>query len=298
MKCLILLSYKSSGSSACQNLLARYPGIHHVSKTRHFEHETLYWTKAASVLRLPQQKMLDSEVPLSRGTARADIVTLLCENVKGFIPPPDDAELIFTGWRKLCQTFAPVFLEKSPHHLLQWSALELMRDSMERLPDVAFYFLGVVRNPMDTLYSVFRRWKTPPEQAQYEWLIAYRNLLKFRDMVGERLIILRYEEMIRSPQSLHPVCDALTIKRKCISEGYWYQPSQARWKTHPLYGFVLAEDVLRFAQNYGYTRDELIHSSNPLWPYYRDASRCLYRRLFLPVIRRAAECKRWGRGRG
>ncbi len=68
-QCIIILSIKSSGSSACQNLLSKFSQVSYVPKTRHFENETLYWTKAASVLGLPQVDMIDSEVPISKEKA-------------------------------------------------------------------------------------------------------------------------------------------------------------------------------------------------------------------------------------
>ena len=150
-------SSKSSGSSALQNLLAKLPQVDHISKTRHFEYETLYWTKAASVLRLPQVDMLDSEVPISKERARLDLINLLCDNLESYTPPSDNDELIFGGWKLLCQNYSPVFLEKSPHHLHQWSALELINECIERIPEVDFLIVGLVRNPMAILYSAWDR---------------------------------------------------------------------------------------------------------------------------------------------
>ena len=80
-KNIILLSEKSSGSSACQNLLARFTNIRHVAQTRHFENETLYWTKAASILGKSQIKMVDSEVPIDPVKAKSDLISLLRDNL-------------------------------------------------------------------------------------------------------------------------------------------------------------------------------------------------------------------------
>ena len=118
-KCIIILSSKSCGSSACQNLLAKLANIRHVEKTRHFENETLYWTKAASILNLSQVKMLDSEVPIGPSKAKKDLVDLLRDNVGDVPGQLIDKEFIFQGWRMLCEHYYPVFIEKSPHHLNQ-----------------------------------------------------------------------------------------------------------------------------------------------------------------------------------
>ncbi len=69
-KCIILLSEKSSGSSAIQNLLANYTKISHLANTRHYENESLYWVKASSVLGLKQNNMIASEVPIDMETAK------------------------------------------------------------------------------------------------------------------------------------------------------------------------------------------------------------------------------------
>ena len=111
-KSIIILSDKSSGSSACQNLLSEFADIRHVAQTRHFENETLYWTKAASLLGRPQRKMVDSEVPIAKEEARSQLIELLKENLDGFDLPPDDHTLVMEGWARLCRQYAPIFVEK------------------------------------------------------------------------------------------------------------------------------------------------------------------------------------------
>jgi hypothetical protein len=118
-KCIIILSERSSGSSALQNYLVKFAGARHAVTRRHFESETLYWTKAASVLGLPQIKMADSRVPFGAKEARHDLLVLLGENVPDFQAPADDFEWIMQGWRQLCWRYAPLFVEKSPHHLCE-----------------------------------------------------------------------------------------------------------------------------------------------------------------------------------
>ena len=122
----MILSEKSSGSSACQNLIYDVASAKYVSNTRHFEHETLFWTKAASVLGLEQLDALDCEVPIRPGKARADLIALLTSNIPGYDPPADTRQMVFEGWKRLCESHRPIFLEKSPHHLFQWSALQLI----------------------------------------------------------------------------------------------------------------------------------------------------------------------------
>ena len=112
-KCVVILSDKCSGSTALQDLVTEFTSARCVTHTRHIYSETLFWCKAASVLDRPQVKLLNSEVPIPSKRARSDLVTLLRENLGAYEDPESDDELVFEGWRLLCEAFAPVFLEKS-----------------------------------------------------------------------------------------------------------------------------------------------------------------------------------------
>lgn len=276
MKCLIILSEKSSGSSACQYLLASTKVVRCVSKTRHYENETLYWTKAASILGLPQLPAVDSEVPMKPEIARRDLIQLLKDNLDDFEPPVDDRLLIFNGWRRLCEKFGPVFLEKSPHHLYQWPAIELILECIHLMPDIDFRVIGLIRNPMDTIYSQFVRWRTRPEALQRQWLTAYSNLRKLQQILGEKLCILRYEDMVSSLSSMKSIFDFLKLE---YPHSYpLHKNSISKWKTDRLFGFSLSEDVIDLARGYGYLDEEIINKNrSPVWIPYRELSRFAYR---------------------
>lgn len=182
---ITLLSDKSSGSSALQREFAHHSGVHHITETPHNEYETLYWLKAAALLGLPLASMRYSNVlPMRSDAARKAIVQLVSGNTAGWTSSPGDEALVFGGWEALCRSCGPVFFEKSPHHVHQRSALSLMLQAIERLPEISFRFIGLVRNPMDTLYSMWSRWRYVPEQRQDEWVRAYRNLLWFQEQVA------------------------------------------------------------------------------------------------------------------
>lgn len=281
LKCIIILSSKSSGSSALQNLLANFPQVNHITKTRHFEYETLFWTKAASVLGLPQVDMLDSEVPIGKEKAKSDLVKLLKENIAVYTPPNDEKELIFVGWKLLCEKYSPVFLEKSPHHLHQWSALELILKCIEKFPEIDFLLIGLVRNPMAALYSSWDRMRADPEKNQYEWFTAYTNLMEFRSKVSDKLIIVRYEDLVRDVSCLEPVLNFIDVKASDNLRSYMHMKSVQKWRNDRFYGFRLSEEVTQLAEKFGYGRDELENESSTFWPLYKDASRSIHR-----VIRR------------
>ncbi|MFQ5583780.1 MAG: sulfotransferase [Calditrichia bacterium] len=263
-KCITILSYKSCGSSALQYLLAGFPGVHHIANTRHHFNETLYWTKAASVLELPLKKMIDTEVPFSTEEARSGLITLLDENLDDFNPNAitADRELIFDGWQRLVESHGPVFVEKSPHHLYQWAAVELILQSMENLPEIDFLLIGLVRNPMDVLYSAFRRWGTPPEQGQFEWLQAYQNLLRLKEIVGDKLFILRYEDLISNINYLKPVFDFMGVHTHFADEWYFHTQSLRKWRYDESFYFRLSPEVFTLALKYGYKEEDLVKNES------------------------------------
>lgn len=291
-KCVIILSEKSSGSSACQNLLAKFANIQNVTSTRHYENETLYWTKAASILDKPQIQMVDSEVPIPRDKAQANLISLLQENIKDFVTPEDDKTLIMEGWRLLCRQYTPIFLEKSPHHLCQWSALELIVECMEKFEgEIDFLLIGLVRNPLDTLYSQYTRWKSPPEKVQQQWLTAYQNLLKLQDIAGDRLVIVRYEDIVTSPEYLQKVFDFCGVSLGAADKTYLHAKAIHKWKSDNWFGFSLSEEVIELAEQFGYQRDELTNDTYLLWPLVRNVSRTI-NKIVQPLKMSAVQSKR------
>ena len=275
-KSIIILSEKSSGSSACQNLLVKFADIEHVSTTRHNENETLYWTKAASILGKSQLKMVDSEVPIEREKAKAELISLLTDNLDDYVPPVNEEDLIMEGWRLLCKNHSPIFLEKSPHHLCQWSAIELIIECIKKTNDVDFLLIGLVRNPMDTIYSQYKRWKSPPEKVQQQWLIAYQNLLKLKDIMGDQLVIVRYEDMVSSLEYLEPVFEFCEVTVNTADKTYLHQKSLQKWKNDVFFGFLLSNEAIDLAEKYGYQRDKLTNETYLLWPVVRIFSYMAY----------------------
>jgi len=279
-KCIILLSCKSSGSSACQNLLAKQADISHISNTSHGENETLYWSLSTSILELPQLNMVDSEVPIQNSKALEELKLLLKNNLNYEFRYESEEKLIFNGWKALCEQFSPIFFEKSPHHLYQWSSLELIIQCIERFPEIDFLLIGLVRNPMDTLYSAFTRWKTPPETNQMVWLESYSNLLKLKKRLRNKLLIIRYEDMVSIPDTLSPVFEFCGVKAVDENLTYFHKSSLAKWKLDRFFGFNLSPEVINLAKEYGYKQDDLLNTKSIFWPIYRRVTR-LYYRLFI-----------------
>lgn len=228
--------------------------------------------------------MLDSEVPISADSARKDLVQLLTDNLSAFDIPSDDKELIFDGWIQLCRKNSPIFLEKSPHHLYQWSALELIMEAIQWNKDVDWLLIGLVRNPMDVLYSAFRRWRIDPEKLQYEWLVSYQNLRRLADMLPGKFFTIRYEDMVSSADFLRPVFEFCDVAMDELRTPYFHDKSIHKWKEDRLFGFELDKTVLELAKTYGYAEDDLVNTGNLMWPVYRRAARAQYK-VVSPLLR-------------
>lgn len=282
-KCIIILSSKSSGSSALQNLLSKAATIQKVGYTEHFKNETLYWTKAASILGLPQDEVLGITAPWGKEKSYQSLVKFLHRNVPGFVIPDDNREMIFEGWRALCYEFAPVFLEKSPHHLRQWSAVELIMEAEKQLTDIDFMFIGLVRNPIDTTYSAFKRWKVKPEKFQYEWLKTYGNLIRLKEVLGDRIVVVRYEDVISSNDSLLPVLSYCGLPEEKLPETYMHGRSVQKWRKNCFFGFQPAPEVVEMAKHFGYTDDELHVENKSAWPDYFAMMKLLHS-IYSPLL--------------
>jgi hypothetical protein len=223
--------------------------------------------------------MVDSEVPLSQEKAKSDLVEFLMENLDSYEPPIENDGLLFDGWKMLCQKYGPIFIEKSPHHLVQWSAIELILECMKRVSEIEFLIVGLVRNPMDMVYSTWRRWRSLPERSQYEWATAYKNLLRLKGILGDRLVMIHYEDMVTDHyclRQLHEFIGVPSNERGCT---FLHSRSLGKWKRDKYYGFQMSEEILTLAENYGYARAEMANSRSVMWPFQQYVSRFVYTML-------------------
>lgn len=255
-KCIILLSEKSSGSSIVQKFVTKYTDAKLLPNTRHYENETLYWTKAASLLGLDQHDMVDSEVPLSREHGKSELIKLLRDNLPGYTPPEDDKELVHEGWSMLCKQYSPVLFEKSPHHLCQRAALDLICEQIKRDRDNEYLIVGLVRNPMDTIYSQYDRWCSPPALVESQWLKAYSNLFELKKKLGEQVLILRYEDVANDNNRVKPIINFCGAELPRIKDSYIDTKSLKRWESDANFFHELSSATRTLANEYNYSDDE------------------------------------------
>lgn len=276
---VIILSDKSSGSSLMQALLAGHPETHLIERTPHHEGETLFWCKAAAALGLGQPRMMGSSaIPMTPSTGRRLLLGILNDNTGVEWRLPVTRSLVFDGWTQLTMERSPVFVEKSPHHLHSSAALDLMLQYRRERPEVRMRFLGLVRDPMDTLYSMWSRWALVPERRQFEWMRAYTNLKMLRRLLGDDLRIIRYEDLVNRPTLLFPVAEWAGIRPDGLTLGPIHGGTLGRWRSDPHYGFQMHPDVARLAADFGYGQADRLAGSTPYWPLRREV-RSIERRL-------------------
>lgn len=270
-KVVIVLSSKSAGSSVLHRTLATAADARAVTASAHEENETLYWVKAAAALALPQDPMVRSIVPMTAAAARSSLTAFLAEHgievPAGFPATVDD---LVRAWIALRQAHAPVMIEKSPHHLASASALRLLARLPAADPDADYLFVGLVREPMEVCYSAWRRFRFPPERYEQEWLLSYANLLWCRDLFGDRLVTLRYEDLVADPAVLAPVGAFLGAGADAFDTAELHAGSVGRWRTEPGFGFRLSPATRALARVYGYDDDHGTPHASVLWPLRRS----------------------------
>lgn len=268
---IYILSEKSSGSSFLFRSLRDGLGVTKYPKTHHFESETLYWTKAASILDRPQISMLASAVPYEKERARRELKRFLDTNLTPPLVYESDEEMVFNGWYALIKEYGPVFIEKSPHHLLQWSVLELMLEFEQRYSHlVKCHYVGIVRNPRDVFLSQFRRWNVTPEKLENQWILTYMNWQKFAALphVKDHAELIKYEDLARAPKLIiESLCNKMAVP--CKFHGLEGSKKSKASKHHFLFGYQFSQSVLTLTNSQGYAQESVQGKSSFKWKFYR-----------------------------
>jgi len=125
------------------------------------------------------------------------------------------------------------------------------------VPEIQFLAIGLVRNPVDVVHSSWRRWGSDPEANQHEWLRAARNLQRLSGLLGPRLALLRYEDVVRDPARLDFAHAFAGVPRSRESRGFLHADSIQKWRRDPDFRFALAAPVRDLALELGYRPEEL-----------------------------------------
>lgn len=262
---IIILSSKSSGSTALmQYFIANY-SFQAVLFTRHHEKETLYWSKAAAILGLPQDKLYRSAVSFKKEIVRGQLKEFLKSNNTSGGNGLENKSECFKAYRELIDQFSPRFIEKSPHHLFNRSNLELLIEFMnEHKDEIDFIVIGLVRHPQDVIYSAWTRWKFDCREFEREWIRSYENLFWFREQYPA-VHIVRYEDIARDNSLIQGM-----MKFEMDTSNYSINArSLFKWKVDSSFSHQLSDRTIQLARSYGYdefqTHTTIFWS---LWQYY------------------------------
>lgn len=258
---IIILSEKSSGSSVLQRELSRHSKISTIQITKHTEAETLYWVKAANILGYPKHSFWGGKPPFPKRYSRKSINYLLASNTNidlSRYANCSDWEFIKSGWDNLIESQAPVYLEKSPHHLNQWPALACLNKYIKE-SGKNIKIIGLVRNPLSVIYSAYQRWSSDVYNRQFFWEQSYRNLLAMRQIHGNDSIkIIRYEDLIGNPtDNFKDLFDFLGLDYESQIGSELHSNSLNKWESDPEFSFRLNETVMEIGNEFGYSAEDM-----------------------------------------
>jgi hypothetical protein len=260
-RCYFILSTKSSGSSVLQRHLSALTSAS-LPNSYHWENETLFFTKAASVLGLPQVPLINSHTPYSRQEGMKGLLRFLSDNVGEWTTPLRTEDDMFNAWNAVVRACGGDLVEKSPHHLYQKSVVALMERYADRQQDIDVQFIGLVRNPLATLYSSWRRFGMRPVREERHWVNAYRTLLSLADRRPEQVKIIRYEDMVVEPGRL---ASLLGIDEPAPTSETLHGKSVERWRHDGRFRHHLSDEAIQVAQRFGYQVDELLNPMPRAW---------------------------------
>jgi len=265
----MILSDKSSGSSILQKLLAD-TGYFKKNNPNKFHDESKFWLYALAILDNKSQPSMNYsyEFPANVNEAVFALNKLMQNSEINIIfNNNSNKETFFEAWIKLCEKNNPIFIEKSPHHLHSWQVLKLIFEFMEKNPLQDMRFVGLIRNPMDTLYSMWKRWYAIPAIAEKSWVKAYENLIKFKEIAKDKIVIIKYEDLIYSPgASINNILKLFDIQPIENNFNILYSNSISKWKKDKFFGYYPEVDVIELANLFGYNFESPKKKAIFLWP--------------------------------
>lgn len=257
MNSILLLSDKSSGSTAFQYEVARHPDVSLLNETDHNDHESLYWLKVACAFNRNKADYYQSKVPYSRNEALEQIARLAELNTgRGRrVESLADAGRL---WDEIVEKHEGILFEKSPHHLNNWAAsLALMHYVQARRDQVRI--IGLVRNPCAVVYSTWDRWASEIQTRQFLWAATQRNLLALKAALPDECVFLvRYEDLIAEPvEQFAKVQSFLGLQHSSLLGTGIHDRSRSKWLEDESFAFELDPSVKTLAESFGYSEEDL-----------------------------------------
>jgi hypothetical protein len=258
---IIILSTKSAGSTALMDYFIQNHSFKTVAFTKHSEKETLYWTKAATLLRMNQDKLYRSKISFKPEKVWQELNEFLRSNKVSTIKPSTSnmKDEIFRAYRDLVFAYGPRFIEKSPHHLYNRSNLTLLNDFIHRYAhEIEFKVIGLVRSPMDVIYSAWDRWKFIPDEFEHEWTRSYENLCWVRETFPLTSIV-QYEALAKDNTAIDSLAGSLPGSKKYSIN----TNSLNKWRRDNFFSHHLSKGTTVLAGKLGYK--EFDYRTNIFW---------------------------------
>ena len=128
-------------------------------------------------------------------------------------------------------------------------------------------YIALIRNPMDTLYSMWKRWYAIPEIRQFEWLRAYKNLSDFVEKNQKYCLFIKYEELVKKPKEIfQKIYKFLGIESE-LPNMEFHKCSINKWRNDKIFAFNLSPQVYKFSKRW-YKNEELKNNGNSiLWDF-------------------------------
>jgi hypothetical protein len=266
--------------------LANHKDIQHVTITPHRYNETHYWVNAACMNESRNIFLTDEARPSTYGSpdeARKLLIDLVQRNAPNAVLPADDQDIINMGWETICREFArPVFIEKTPHHAHYWTALNLLLDWMV-VTQFEVRIIGLIRNPMEVMYSALKLFHTDPNHRQFAWLRANKNILRFKQKIRpEQFRMVCYENLVENPRvELGKLCHFIGVEYDGSMGSSVHSSSIGKWALDPTFVFQLDGSVSSFAREVGYSDDQITnaqkHNIDPIRNQFLKYSRNIKR---------------------
>ena len=266
IKEIILLSDKSSGSTVFQYELLNHSEISPVDFTTHNDNETLFWLKAAVILKKPKTLFFENKYPFPRSYALNSLKNFIKRNTNLSDFKLHNENDIHHCWRALnVRKKTSIFFEKSPHHLNHLASVYMILDYANKFKDV--FIIGLVRDPRSVINSTVNRWFTNPNIRQYKWLKSYENLIIFENLyVNENYIRLKYEDLVKAPETkLREIVLELGLKWEDTLGNLLHGKSEKKWKRDN-FNFIFNYSVILLSDYFGY---DLENQKNKIESQYR-----------------------------
>jgi hypothetical protein len=221
---LFVIGKHRSGTTWLSNLLLSHPEIAGVEHSAHKGiHESAFFSHVQG--RFGDLHVFNNHVECSAVLAQSDYFRLAGASFEDLLRLfPTDYPGLF---RSIMDRFAKTeetryWMEKSPMHTLY------MRHIGEVYPDARF--VGIQRDPVDVAFSSLRNLGGEMSRVRrfvelfrvtLDKYVADRHMLRMRARWPDRVLIVRYEEMTRSPSPIiEQICVHLDLEVGDLSSAY------------------------------------------------------------------------------